>query len=63
MLATGPHPTLVGYPGCEFQIRHALGEAIGQEKSEFFFDKVRLPSVLIARLTAVEVPGVLLHGV
>ncbi|KAJ7785567.1 glycoside hydrolase family 5 protein [Mycena olivaceomarginata] len=28
-----------GYPGCEFQIRHALGEAIGQEKSEFFFDK------------------------
>ncbi|KAF8127339.1 glycoside hydrolase superfamily [Mycena galopus ATCC 62051] len=28
-----------GYPGCEFQIRHALGEAIGQEKSDFFFDK------------------------
>ncbi|KAJ6585147.1 glycoside hydrolase [Mycena capillaripes] len=28
-----------GYPGCEFQIRHALGEAIGQKKSEFFFDK------------------------
>ncbi|KAK7048503.1 glycoside hydrolase family 5 protein [Favolaschia claudopus] len=28
-----------GYPGCEFQIREALSEAIGQEKSEFFFDK------------------------
>ncbi|KAJ6508371.1 glycoside hydrolase family 5 protein [Mycena sanguinolenta] len=28
-----------GYPGCEFQIRHALAEAIGQEKSDFFFDK------------------------
>ncbi|KAJ7486029.1 glycoside hydrolase [Mycena galericulata] len=28
-----------GYPGCEFQIRQALSDAIGQEKSEFFFDK------------------------
>ncbi|KDR66159.1 hypothetical protein GALMADRAFT_259609 [Galerina marginata CBS 339.88] len=28
-----------GFPGCEFQIREALAEAIGQEKSEFFFDK------------------------
>ncbi|KAJ7213856.1 glycoside hydrolase family 5 protein [Mycena pura] len=28
-----------GYPGCEFQIRQALADAIGQEKSEFFFDK------------------------
>ncbi|KAF8882259.1 glycoside hydrolase family 5 protein [Infundibulicybe gibba] len=28
-----------GYPGCEFQIREALAEAIGTEKSEFFFDK------------------------
>ncbi|GLB42763.1 putative glycosyl hydrolase 5 (cellulase A) family protein [Lyophyllum shimeji] len=28
-----------GYPGCEHQIREALVEAIGQEKSEFFFDK------------------------
>ncbi|KAJ3980107.1 hypothetical protein F5890DRAFT_775490, partial [Lentinula detonsa] len=29
-----------GYPGCEFQIRAALAETIGAEKSEFFFDKV-----------------------
>ncbi|CAK5269923.1 unnamed protein product [Mycena citricolor] len=28
-----------GYPGCEFQIRQALGEVVGPEKSEFFFDK------------------------
>ncbi|KAH7907321.1 glycoside hydrolase family 5 protein [Hygrophoropsis aurantiaca] len=28
-----------GYPGCEFQIREALAEAIGKEKSEYFFDK------------------------
>ncbi|KAK0213556.1 glycoside hydrolase family 5 protein [Armillaria fumosa] len=28
-----------GYPGCEFQIRDALTETIGQEKSDFFFDK------------------------
>lgn len=32
---------ITGYPGCEYQIRQALGEVIGQEKSEFFFDKVR----------------------
>jgi hypothetical protein len=30
-----------GYPGCEFQIRDALASVIGEEKSEFFFDKVR----------------------
>jgi len=28
-----------GYPGCEFQIRAALADTIGSEKSEFFFDK------------------------
>ncbi|KAJ7069633.1 glycoside hydrolase [Mycena amicta] len=28
-----------GYPGCEFQIRDALAQAIGQDKSDFFFDK------------------------
>ncbi|KZV64520.1 glycoside hydrolase family 5 protein [Peniophora sp. CONT] len=28
-----------GFPGCEFQIREALAEVIGEEKSEFFFDK------------------------
>ncbi|KAK0201036.1 glycoside hydrolase family 5 protein [Desarmillaria ectypa] len=28
-----------GYPGCEFQIREALADTIGQEKSDFFFDK------------------------
>ena len=32
-----------GYPGCEFQIREALAEVIGKEKSEYFFDKVRSP--------------------
>ncbi|KAJ7643872.1 glycoside hydrolase [Roridomyces roridus] len=30
---------ITGYPGCEFQIREALADAIGQEKSDFFFDK------------------------
>jgi len=28
-----------GYPGCEFQIRDALEEAIGPKKSALFFDK------------------------
>ncbi|OBZ72766.1 putative glucan 1,3-beta-glucosidase A [Grifola frondosa] len=28
-----------GYPGCEFQIREALTDVVGKEKSEFFFDK------------------------
>ncbi|EPT02267.1 hypothetical protein FOMPIDRAFT_127526 [Fomitopsis schrenkii] len=28
-----------GYPGCEHQIRAALAEVVGKEKSEFFFDK------------------------
>ncbi|EPS45290.1 hypothetical protein H072_719 [Dactylellina haptotyla CBS 200.50] len=28
-----------GYPGREYQIREALAQAIGQEKSDFFFDK------------------------
>ena len=31
---------ITGYPGCEFQIRAALADVVGQEKSEFFFDKV-----------------------
>lgn len=30
-----------GYPGCEHQIRDALVQAIGQKKSDFFFDRVR----------------------
>ncbi|TFK51394.1 glycoside hydrolase [Heliocybe sulcata] len=30
---------ITGYPGCEFQIREALAEVVGKEKSEFFFDK------------------------
>lgn len=29
-----------GYPGCEFQIRAALADVVGSEKSELFFDKV-----------------------
>ncbi|KAF8227460.1 glycoside hydrolase family 5 protein [Tricholoma matsutake] len=28
-----------GYPGCEHQIRDALVQAIGQKKSDFFFDR------------------------
>jgi len=28
-----------GYPGCEFQIRAALADVVGKEKSELFFDK------------------------
>ncbi|KAF8197542.1 glycoside hydrolase family 5 protein [Pholiota molesta] len=28
-----------GYPGCEFQVREALAEAIGEQKAEFFFDR------------------------
>ena len=32
---------ITGYPGCEHQIRNALKEAIGEEKSELFFDRVR----------------------
>lgn len=36
---------LLGYPGCEFQIRQALVQTIGEEKSEFFFDKVRIPPI------------------
>jgi hypothetical protein len=31
-----------GYPGCEFQVREALEDVLGKEKSEFFFDKVRI---------------------
>ncbi|KZT00001.1 glycoside hydrolase family 5 protein [Laetiporus sulphureus 93-53] len=30
---------VAGYPGCEFQIRAALADVIGKEKSEFFYDK------------------------
>lgn len=30
---------ITGYPGCEFQIREALAEVLGEKKSEFFFDK------------------------
>ncbi|KAI0819739.1 glycoside hydrolase [Trametes gibbosa] len=28
-----------GYPGCEFQIREALAEVLGTQKSNYFFDK------------------------
>lgn len=31
---------IAGYPGCEFQIRAALADVVGNEKSTFFFDKV-----------------------
>ncbi|KAF5378065.1 hypothetical protein D9615_007643 [Tricholomella constricta] len=28
-----------GFPGCEYQIREALAEVLGEKKAEFFFDK------------------------
>lgn len=33
---------ITGYPGHEFEVRAALLEVLGQEKSDFFWDKVRL---------------------
>jgi len=30
-----------GYPGCEYQVREALAEVLGDKKAEFFFDRVR----------------------
>lgn len=30
-----------GFPGCEFQIREALAEVLGETKASYFFDKVR----------------------
>ncbi len=39
--------TLAGYPGCEFQIRAALADVVGSEKSEFFFDKVCVSCALV----------------
>lgn len=33
---------ITGYPGCEYQIREALTETIGQEKADLFFDKVSI---------------------
>ncbi|KAJ3518418.1 hypothetical protein NMY22_g13690 [Coprinellus aureogranulatus] len=30
---------ITGYPGCEFQIREALSEAIGEQKAALFFDR------------------------
>nr|GAT49297.1 glycoside hydrolase family 5 protein [Mycena chlorophos] len=38
-LTRRPPQQASGYPGCEFQIREALATSIGQEKSDFFFDK------------------------
>ena len=34
-----------GFPGCEFQIREALAEVLGEDKTEFFFDKVSSSSM------------------
>ena len=30
---------ITGFPGREYQIREALAEVLGEEKSKFFFDK------------------------
>ncbi|KAG6811579.1 hypothetical protein H0H92_006743 [Tricholoma furcatifolium] len=39
-----------GFPGCEFQIREALAEVLGDEKAEFFFDKTMLSRLHAIRL-------------
>lgn len=39
---------ITGYPSTEFQIREALANVVGAEKSEFFFDKV-CPTVVFIR--------------
>jgi len=31
---------ITGYPGHEFQVRAALKKVLGEEKYEYFFDKV-----------------------
>jgi hypothetical protein len=31
---------ITGYPGHEFQVRAALKNVLGQEKYDYFFDKV-----------------------
>lgn len=31
---------LKGFPGCEFQAREALAEVLGDQKAEFFWEKV-----------------------
>ena len=33
---------ITGYPGHEHQVRAALNKVLGEEKYEFFFDKVSL---------------------
>ena len=44
--ATGGHTNMenfiTGFPGYEHEMRAALLEAMGKEKYDFFFDKVRL---------------------
>ncbi|KAJ7575971.1 glycoside hydrolase family 5 protein [Mycena floridula] len=30
---------ITGFPGCEFQVREALAEVLGQDRAAFFFDK------------------------
>ena len=35
---------ITGYPGHEFQVRAALKKVLGEEKYEYFFDKVGLGS-------------------
>lgn len=32
---------ITGYPGCEFQIREALENVLGEAKSNYFFNKVK----------------------
>jgi hypothetical protein len=49
-----------GYPGCEYQIREALADVLGEDKSNFFFDKAsgisRSPGFMATILSSV--PGI-----
>lgn len=41
---------ITGYPGCEFQIREALQNVLGEEKAIFFLDKVSPDTSLPSKL-------------
>ena len=47
--------TTPGFPGCEFQIRDALADVLGKDKSEYFFDKVRTESHELSSVRTSEV--------
>jgi len=62
---------ITGYPGHESEMRAAMLEVLGQEKYNFFFDKVSSGSTDCQALTrytgtltegSMAVPRVFLHG-